>query len=152
MSGVQYRLFPSLSVWDLLTSKIGSAQLFLAVLLIFWHYGIRPFFSVIVIPTKSAVSGPWGRMENSKPLHLRGNFRHLVPHGQFVTMWNARGCPWGWPVVIALPDTQREKKKEVKGEKESVVERDWTWQRPWNRSVPLSRAKGVCSEVVSTSH
>lgn len=152
MSGVQCRLFPSLSVRDLLTSKIGSAQLFLPVLLIFWHYGIRPFFSVIVIPTKSAVSGPWGRMENSKPLHLRGNFRHLVPHGQFVTMWNARGCPWGWPVVIALPDTQREKKKEVKGEKESVVERDWTWQRPWNRSVPLSRAKGVCSEVVSTSH
>lgn len=78
--------------------------------------------------------------------------RHLVPHGQFVTMWNARGCPWGWPVVIPLPDTEREKKKEVKGGKESGVERDWTWQRPWNRSVPLSRVKGVCSEVVSTSH
>lgn len=37
--------------------------------------------------------------------------RHLVPHGQFVTMWNARRCPWGWPLVIALPDTRKKKKR-----------------------------------------
>lgn len=47
--------------------------------------------------------------------------RHRVPHGQFVTMWNARRCPWGWPLVIALPDTWRErswKLREAEGEGE----------------------------------
>lgn len=31
-------------------------------------------------------------------------------------------------------------------------EGEWSWQRPWNRSVPVSRARGVCSQAVSTSH
>lgn len=77
--------------------------------------------------------------------------RHLVPYGQFVTMWNARRYPWGWPPVVALPDTWREKKRRGK-ERERGAEGEWTWQRPCNRSIPLSRAKGVCSRAVSTSH
>ncbi len=44
--------------------------------------------------------------------------RHLVPHGQFVTMRNARRCPWGWPLVIALPDTGRKRRKQREAEEE----------------------------------
>lgn len=78
--------------------------------------------------------------------------RHLVPHAQFVTEQNARRCPWGWPVAIALPDTQRERgerKRERGGaeraEREPAAEGEWTWQRPWNTSVPLSRAGGTAA-------
>lgn len=49
--------------------------------------------------------------------------RHLVPHAQFVTEQNARRCPWGWPVAIALADTQGErgerKRERGGGRKES---------------------------------
>lgn len=91
-----------------------------------WHPSSP--FPVFPILTRSAVSGPGGAASGTfKSLFISEAFlRHLVPHGQFVTMQNARRCPWGWPVVIALPDTRREKKKETArdGEKERVEQRE----------------------------
>lgn len=122
------------------------------ILLIFWHCVISPLFPVFPILTRSAVFSPRGRLEHSKPLHLGAIHRHLVPPGQFVTMLNARRRPWGWPVVVALADTQWEKKKVTEKEWGRGAEGEWTWQRSWNISVPLSRAMEVCSLAVSTSH
>lgn len=112
------------SVLDLLTSKIGSAQLSLPVLLIFGHYNIHPLFTVIASPTKSAVSGPWGRMEHSKPLHLRGNFKapcppwsicyHVECQGVSLGLTSGHSSTWHW-----------------EGEKEGSKgrEREWSWER-----------------------
>lgn len=111
------------------SSDIDPAYLSLLIFFYFltlWHPS--SLFPVFPILTRSAVSGPGGAASGTfKSLFIsEAILRHLVPHGQFVTMQNARRCPWGWPVVIALPDTWREKKKETArdGEKERVEQRE----------------------------
>lgn len=111
------------------SSDIDPAYLSLLIFFYFltlWHPSSP--FPVFPILTRSAVSGPGGAASGTfKSLFIsEAILRHLVPHGQFVTMQNARRCPWGWPVVIALPDTRREKKKETvrDGEKERVEQRE----------------------------
>lgn len=99
--------------------------LFFFYFLTLWHPSSP--FPVFPTLTRSAVSGPGGAASGTfKSLFIsEAILRHLVPHGQFVTMQNARRCPWGWPVVIALPDTRREKKKETARETEKKKE----WSR-----------------------
>lgn len=67
----------------------------------------------------------WGEWSIQNLLPSEVILRHLVPHGQFVIMRNARRHPWGWPVVIALPDTQQQKKKDTG--------RDTQKERMWSR-------------------
>lgn len=153
-SAVQYRLFPFLSIPDTVSSDIGPAYPPLPILLIFWHCDISPLFSCLHHSYESCSFRSSGGWNIQNVFISEAILRHLVPHGQFVTMWNARRCPWGWPLATALPDTRGEKKKETQRGRgrERGAEGEWTWQRPWNRSVPLSRARGVCSQAVSTSH
>ncbi len=84
---------------------------YFAYFLILWHFPLSflssPFQQDLHFPV---LEGGW----NIQNLFISSAvWRHRVPPGQFVTMWNARRCPWGWPLVIALPDTRREKKRET---------------------------------------
>lgn len=147
--------FPFLSIPDTVSSDIGPAYLSLAILLVFWHCDIPPLFPVFAIPTRSAVSGPRGSMEHSKPLHLRGNFEAPCPPWSICHHVECQEVSLGLTTGHCSPwHSEKEKKKEIERDRggERGAEGEWTWQRPWNRSVPLSRARGVCSQAVSTSH
>lgn len=152
---VQYRLFSFLSIPDLLSSDTSPASLSLPILLIFWHCDFLLLFPVFTIPITSAVSGPKGIMEHSKPLHLRGNFEAPCPPWSICHHVECQKVSLGLTTGHCSPwhsEREKEGNRERQREGERGAEREWTWQRPWNRSVPLSRAKGVCSQAVSTSH
>lgn len=92
-----------------LSSHTDPAYLSFPIFLHFWHCDIPLLFPVFPILTRSAVFGPGGGEWSIQNLFIsEAIWRHLVPHGQFVTVLNARRCPWGWPVAIALLDTRWE--------------------------------------------
>lgn len=150
-SVVQYRLFPFLSIPDTVSSDIGPAYLSLPILLIFWHCDTPPLFPVFAFPTRSAVFDPRGRMQHSKPLHLRGNFEAPCPPWSICHRVECQEVSLGLTTGHCSPWHSERKRRKQRG-RERGAEGEWTWQRPWNRSVPLSRARGVCSQAVSTSH
>lgn len=111
--------------------------------------------SVFTVQTIILIFSFRSRRKHLKPLCLQGSFVTLLcPPRSICHHVHAKRYPWGWPLVIALPDTlgKRGQQRKAKWDRAREQKREITWQRPWNRSVPLSRARGVCSQVVSTSH
>lgn len=117
-----------------------------------WH---SPYCSVFPTLTRSAVSGPlwvggweggWG-MQHSKPLHLWGNLETPCPpwsichHAecQEVSLGLTSGHCSPWHLVSEKKRVERGRQRK---RERSRAEGVWTWQRPWNKSVPLSRARG----------
>lgn len=99
----------------------------------------------------------WGGSEWNiqKPLHLWSNSETPCPpwsichHAecQEVSLGLTSGHSSAWH-----SEREKERNSERRRKRKSGAEGEWTWQRPWNTSVPLSRARGLRGPAVSTSH
>lgn len=115
------------------------------------------------ILSRSAVSAPGrfagggdsrgaGEWSIQKPLHLWSNSETPRPPRSI--------CHWAECQEVSLgltsshsstwhSERKRRKKEggggEERAEREPAAEGEWTWQRPWNTSVPLSRAGGTAA-------
>lgn len=122
-----------------LSSHIDPVYLSSPIFLHFWHEDIPLLFPVFPILTRSAVSGPGGAngaFRTSSSLRQFGDT--LSPMVNLSLRWMPGGVLGAdqWP-LLSLTLGEKGEGKEVGGE-----QREWTWQRPWNKSVPLSRARG----------
>lgn len=96
-----------------------------------------------------------GEWNIQKPLHLWSNSETPCPpwsichHAecQEVSLGLSSGHSSAWHL-----EREKERNSERRRKRKSGAEGEWTWQRPWNTSVPLSRARGLRGPAVSTSH